>query len=784
LIYLASLSILVSLALVLTTLGRRLVDILPSQLSDRVGFYLAPLLGLALLVLCATGYGWLSPFKTSRSLGLVVGIFVLGLLFEKNRAELLRSWLIVSAFIIVTTIPILAPAIRFNSFNSFNDSFTYLVHSQWLQQHAFSESARASGFFPAETQVVLYQGAGHRMGASFFLGFVQSIFHLDWSYYAYGATVGLIFALGCLAIGGVIQQVIPVSRTLCLALCTLPAVSMNGFVFGAQYGFFPQSFGLAFSVGLAGLIPGLVANGLVSRPSSVNQFWYLLPLSVCCAALLITYNDMFPLVGAGIGLFILLVCCFNWGQKGVILGSALMFALQVIVVVNVEGIRIVRNFLDTVLGAASGSVQFGWPVLWSPIQFLAHSFGMKSPFDSNVFLVDWVVSSLVFPVTLIAIMVILFKIQRSAPRNLTVLFLICINLIVWLIFVKFRYGTVGSQDGVGNTFLQFKLAKWLAPFNLALLGISIAWIFVNAGRYRRWCFYIFSTVFVAGMCIHYFIVSQMFTLQFQDETMQKQSPFNVFLDLRSRVASIPKDQVIYLEIPAEHHKVAQMVAYVLFDRKLAGKYEDGYLRGHLPENERDMPVESADWLIQFKPAQSSNEYPLDRVGPFLLYRGPFWSYKLDSLIGAYPTEAGDGKTWNWVKDTVEYRFKRFRNISKTKIKFQYHSPGDPCTLFVNLSTYSGKKIAEFKIPTKGGWGDYESPVIEVDPEDVVIRISSDGVFNHPFAVDPREVKFLIQNLAFGFTLFDSLNDEANRPSQLQDYKERSERRLRVLNDSF
>ena len=72
--------------------------------------------------------------------------------------------------------------------------------------------------------------------------------------------------------------------------------------------------------------------------------------------------------------------------------------------------------------------------------------------------------------------------------------------------------------------------------------------------------------------------------------MQKHSPFNVFLDLRSRVANIPKDQVIYLGIPFDHHKIAQMVAYVLSDRKLAGKYEDGYLRRFIPEGERNMPI--------------------------------------------------------------------------------------------------------------------------------------------------------------------------------------------------
>jgi len=237
-----------------------------------------------------------------------------------------------------------------------------------------------------------------------------------------------------------------------------------------------------------------------------------------------------------------------------------------------------------------------------------------------VFWVDRLVSSWVFPVILIAMVTILVKILRSKPRNLTILFLICINLIFWLAFLKFRYATAGLDGQIGNTFLQFKIAKWLAPFNLGLLGISIAWILVNGERYRRICKYLLATAFIAGMSIHYFIVAQMFTLQFQDETLQKQSSFNVFLDLRSRVASIPKEQVIYLGIPNEHHKLTQMVAYILSDRKLAGKYEDGYIRGHLPENQRDMLVAEADWIIQLKLKPTPEENPLNRLGPFYIIK--------------------------------------------------------------------------------------------------------------------------------------------------------------------
>lgn len=638
-IYLTSVTVLLCLLLVSTTLGRRIADLLPDPFRGLAGFYIAPLLGLAGLVLITTVYGWLSPFRTGLSLSLFAGLLLLGLVFEKQRADLFRDWLVISAFALVATIPILAPAIRFDSFNPFNDAFTYLVHGQWLQEHAFSETARASGFFPAETQVVLYQGAGHRMGGSFFLGFVQSLFHLEWSYYAYLPTVALVFALGSLAIGGIIQQVVPVSRTVALALCTLPAFTMNGFLFGAQSGFFPQTFGLAFSAGLACLIPGMVAHTLHSKPAWTEQFSRLMPLALCCAALLISYNDMFPLVGAGIGVFLILVCSLYWSERYRIVGSILMLIVQVLALVNVEGVRIIRNFVHTLLNTASGAVHFGWTVPWSPIQYVAHSFGMKFPLDNVAFrtvtIVDQVVSIWIFPVLLVAIVAVLAQILRKRPGNLAVLFLICINLVFWLAFLKFRYAAVSLEGEVGNTFLQFKIAKWATPFNLGLLGITIAWVLLKAEKYRSHLKSAFLAAFLAGLAVQYAGVSQALTQYFQNEAQRTYSPFSVLLELRSRIAGIPKDQVIYLESGTQHQKLKQMVAYVLSDRKLASRYDsDGYIAGLIPAHERDMPLENADWLIQWKPAPDSDENPLNRVGPFFIQRGPFSSSGAEGSTGS------------------------------------------------------------------------------------------------------------------------------------------------------
>jgi len=747
-IYLTSLTVIVSMLFVATILGRRVADLLPSTVRTTVGFYIAPLLGLSLMVLISAVYGWISPFKTITSASICAGIVILGLVFEKQRAELLRDWLVVSLFAIVASIPILAPAFRFDSFNPFNDTFTYLVHGQWLQHHDFAETVKTSGFYPSETQVALYQGAGHRMGGSFFLAFVQSVFHLEWSYYAYLPTMGIVFALGSLAMGGLIQQVTPISKWGVLALCLLPAFSMNGFVFGAQYGFFPQTFGLAFAAGLVCLIPGLLEHAVKDKPTWTKQFIYLIPLALACSALLLSYNDMFPVLGAGVGLFLLLSGWMFRKDRSRIVGIVLIFSVQVLALVNVEAIRIIRNFVHTLLGAASGSVHFGWKVLWSPMQFVAHSFGMKSPFENQVFWIDRLVSSWIFPILLIGIIYILVTILRKKPRNLTVLLLICINVIFWMAFLKFRYAAAGLEGEIGNTFLQFKLAKWLAPINLTLLGICIAYLLSKAGKLKFALKLSVAAALGVGMFVQVTTVAQMFTLQLQDETMQKHSPFNVFLDLRSRLASIPKDQVIYLGIPQEHHKVTQMVAYVLSDRKLAGKYEDGYLRGTLPESDRDMSLDIADWMIQFKPSQTVDENPLDRVGPFLIHKAPFAFYNLSSVNNAYGMETGDKKTWNWVNKSIEYKYQHQGKPERTKIKFQFLLSGKPRTLTVLVDSASGENLASYKIPMLGQWGEFESPFIETHSQDLIIRLSADGEsiqLSPPR--DTRETRFLIQNMS-------------------------------------
>ena len=750
-IFLTSLAALLILGLVVVSVGRQLVAFMPFSSDNNIKFYIGPLLGLAVLVLATTLYGWFLPFRPLMSLALYSTLVVGGIFLDRNRVELIKDWGKVSAFTVLVSLPILIPLLWFNSFNPFNDTFTYLVHGQWLQLHAFSEIAKGSGNFPSETQVALYQSNGLRMGASFFLGFMQSLFNLEWSYYIYLATVGLVFGLGCLALGAIVQQIIPISNLLCMVLVAIPSYSMNGFLFGAQYGFFPQTFGLAFSVGIVALLPLVINAAINSARSWKDRLIYILPLSICSAAFLLTYSDMAIALGAGISLFILLSILLNWSHKGAILFSIGVLVVQTGLLVNVEGLRIFRSFLHTAMQAATGSLQIGWPVLWTPVQFLAYTFGFKTSFQSDTFLLDWLISCWLFLPVLVVMGYCIWKVfkvvgHKPGANRLALILILSINFVFFLGFLKFRYLSPNIDGGVGNTFLQFKLAKWVSPFNLCLLAVALAWIYTNIKKYRAYLISLFFCLISLVLYIQLWFIPKMYITQLQHETMRNYSSFDTFLDLRSRVSSIPKGDVIYLGIPNEHHKLTQMVAYVLWDRKLAGKYEDGYLQGSIPVNERDMPIESTQWMIELNQQKylPPGQNPLYYSSPFSIHRAPYSFFNFKGSKGGYGTERSEGKEWNWVKESISYGYLSIGSVTSAKLTFEY--VGNPGVLSVDIKNSSGKNIKEFTIQLNGGWGKFESPPFELNSKEILVVIEANGAPVKLSAGDTREVQFLIQNL--------------------------------------
>ena len=145
----------------------------------------------------------------------------------------------------------------------------------------------------------------------------------------------------------------------------------------------------------------------------------------------------------------------------VLLGLAILTG-ESLVAVNYESIRIVQNFLETMLSIGAGNAAVGWPVRWSIPGFVAHSFGFKSPLD-NVWLFGHprgteLICGLI--VVLVAIGVTaLLKRRQSLPIIGMVLGVLAVFVPA---FLHYRYGVAAVwPDDVGHSFLQFKISKWM-----------------------------------------------------------------------------------------------------------------------------------------------------------------------------------------------------------------------------------------------------------------------------------------------------------------------------------
>ncbi|KTD27963.1 hypothetical protein [Legionella maceachernii] len=732
------------LLLLCTLVGRRAADLLPKVTHNSIGFYVAPILGLSCLLLMAILYGWLTAFRLRYTLVSVFALLVFSIFYEKNPRQLVKEWVQVCVFATVCSLPILMPIIHYQGFNPFTDAFTYLAHGQWLQGHAFSEKPFASGYYPYLSQIELYQNS--RMGASFFLAYVQSLFALKWSYYAYTPTVSLAFVTGCLAIGGLIRQVISAKRFFILALAAIPCFSMNGFLFGAEWGFFPQTFGLAFAAGFAALFPQLIRFVISEDKVWPKIIVYALPASLTTAAMLFAYNEPFPIFSIALCLFVLIVCLKH---KKKIKNTLLFFSiylLQVCILLNYEGIRIAKNLLQTL--SLTKEPNFGWPVLWSPIQFLAHAFGMKSSFSDDPYYLDYLSSHYLFPILLVGLLVLLFRFMRiKSKRNLAIIFLLCVDFVLLLFFIKFRYFSASSTE-IGYTFLQYKLSKYAAPFSLALIGIGFAILWQKKKKLRPLFAVTYMSLIAAGFFYQDYFVSQNLTQNFIDETKQDRNPFQSLLKLRSAVSTIPKDKIAYVALGQAHNKLRQMVAYVLYDRKIASDYrDDGYILGNLPEDERALQPHKEDWLITISSRNTSCEPKPLEVEPFAIYP-PLSSYMmLAKNEGGYGTEFNaQGETWNWVSNSISYIYSVIGAANEAKFSFKLSSFPHPRSVVVELKNVSGDLLGKYELEKKEGDILFETPWVKINSEQIVLHAKADGKPVRISSNDPREASFVIANV--------------------------------------
>jgi hypothetical protein len=736
-----------------TIVGRAACAVMPWRMRAAAKFYFAPCVGLALLVICASALGMRVALGSSALTPLFAcGLLGVALATERDTRQLSKHVGAVVLFGLACGAGMLAPALVLGGFDAHNDAFTYLAHSAWLQDHAFSNRILVDEVTPFSSQVFLYQQAGLRMGASFLLAFCQDLLNQEHAYRLYPGVASTAVAACCLAAGGPLLRIMRgIRRPWRMGVLALPALAAGGLAAGAANGFFAQTYGLGFASGTA-FLSGMVFAWMLKDTRAPGMIVKsAIPLGILVAALGYAYPEMAPFVlfGLCVGALFVLVRARRTSDV-VILGAAT--ALVSALLLNQEVIRAIsaiRMQSDVVVGAA-----VDWPVLG----FSSHALGFYGGDSQQPFAHSSALASFMSPAgfgalaTAIGIVAIAFAFGRCASRGALVTAVPTIAILGAMIvaFAYFRWGVASPfPSGTGQSWSQYKLSEWANPFLSLLMvaAIGLALRMSALGKAGRSA--VIALLFVAGLT--WAVPFGLHRVAPVSGYYGNTKDIGGYLERFERLVKTTcgPGQRVYAAMPSRFDKFRQIMALYLPARIVASDWSDDPFVGQwLPDAVESARLAPGDCIVQASPAPiltSGNAV----LGPFLVSTGPvLGELAVARVSGAYPAESDSSSTWRWVEQQMSVEVEPHLvspTATRTRIRFESATSAGQ-RLLLTVASKGGSK-RQFVLPSNGFPPKAFDSTLDVNPADVVsLTFSSPDASVSLGPADPRKGAFLIRNL--------------------------------------
>jgi hypothetical protein len=736
--YLGCLFILIAVLSACSVTGMALCRVLPFRIRAHATAAYAPLIGLAVFVLLATAVGWAGEgFRTWICLPLSAVVVLAGLWMCGDRGKALRNVAQVSAFATLASAGWFFSIIRYQAFTPYNDAFTYLVQAQWLQAHPFREIVRASGQYPALTQIAAYQAFHLRMGASFLFGWVQAAFGVDWSYLVYPVIIVLPLIAGALAVAGTAMFVVRNARFVCWLGAAAAVTTLNGFSFGTMLGFLPQSYGIAFAFGGLGLL-GMYTYCL--KHDGMVRTRALIPGAIVLSALLFSYPEITPMILIAALAYLVMESLFHAARARSMIGLAVRLALGVLLLTNVELIRVFESLI------IQAKAVVGSPVVWTPIQFLAHAAGFLSgTWDGSYWtFISARATGMAVLLVLAASCAVLIRYRHSVGLDALspALSMLAVCVCAWLYF---RYVSPSPwNEGIGQSWSQFKLSNWASVF-LLFAFTCVAALASRPGRLTR--FLVIGGLLLwqgSGVAWNY-VLADYRTRAFRQETGFDQSPFASYLQVRT-VARLAANDPIYLALGGPHQKNRQMLTYFLMDHPVVSDWSDDvYLFPMLPEAQRTYSIQPSMWTIAMANTATLRAGE-QRVGTIGFLRAASLRTQLLQVAGGYAEESAGASNWKWTVHRLEYRYKVLGNDPlRLRAHFVYLPASGGRHLRVEVSESQPRTIETIAMqPT---WTSEAPPSFEIHSPEFSLIFESDEPPIRLSPTDSRTGGFLIRDLS-------------------------------------
>lgn len=629
-------------------IGRRLVPLLPWEVRPVAREYLAPVLGLAVLVLAVTPWGWWGfGFRGFGGLGCLAASAALAWHFEPDRRGFLASALRQANLGLVATLPFLLQLMRFDCFDLFNDPYTYLVQSQWLQQHGLATGVAVTNEQGVLAQVAFSQATGTRVSAQFVLAFVQGAFGFRWAHEAYPVAICLALATGCGSVGAAAAWSGRAGRWLPALTVVLTGLLQNGFVFGAVRGFLPQTFGLAFGLG-ALLVVGAVCNAARrrDRPSGPAVLTGLL-----LTALTLAYPELLPLVGVA--------CALAWvvflrRQPRSALRFAAGTAGAVLLLANFELLRTVPGlFLQSKAVVGTG-------IPWTLAAFFRHALGGQAGFmDGSVPFGGW--EWLGWAIVLLTIVAVALSLCWQ-PSRTPALALGAFVLVSAALFVYYRTRLSPFPVGTGQSWSQFKLSSWagLPVAALAAMGVARLWhLFAAPGCASTWpqraLLALLGAVATLGLGQAWTLADARTAAVRQEFGFGPQPLAGLTQWAQSIKTFVPPTEPVLLRFPAEQIKSQQFLAYALLGRRVQADWaNDPFALAQIPEPQRTADRTRTSWVVEGRRAGWRAPGAVARLGNYILLPAPRFWLEPGTSQGGYPREHFPGGWLVWTRQQIAF----------------------------------------------------------------------------------------------------------------------------------
>lgn len=568
-------------------------------------FYLAPAIGLSTLVIFASLAGRYVPIGWLPVRLVLAAMVILAFSLEHDRLKALKHVLAVVCFGLVCGSPILGGLFVHGAYFAYNDTFTYLAHSIWLQAHAFRIAVPADELTPFTSQIAMYQAGGLRMGASYLIALIQAITGAHWSYAIYPSVMASAITACCMAAGfPLVRLTRTMSRGTRFALLALPAFALNGMTFGSVFGFAPQTLGLTFASSLAFVIGYLLRWAVTRRRAPLDVAKASIPGALLFAALTYAYSEMMPFAVLGICTSALFVMARRRGSMlyVIVLGGA--FAVTALVLLNTETLRAISAI------RTQANVVVGGPVNWSPSGFIAHAFGVHGgAWDAYNWAMRGTPESAAYFIgmsSMIVIVVVLLLARKAIRKRIADYSLLPAAMMLMLFGLGglyFRYAVHAPfPTGVGQSWSQFKLSEWASPFASVFVLLALASFRKSAGRYL-------SAAVVCSLAVLIVTESVLWSVQlhgvYGSITQYYGTPRSVdkyLTNFRELVVSTcPSNAPIYLDLHAADVKAREALTMYLNGQPLKSDWhDDDYFNYYNALGGLSEPVAPGDCVIASK----------------------------------------------------------------------------------------------------------------------------------------------------------------------------------------